>query len=163
MVSPRLRSAVPLPTPIDASNVRRILGARVLTALLIWVLPALLASPSWLTAFGIAEPDTEHFVFLRLWAAASFAIVVGQAFAWRTPARHIGTLLVTIVADGMSAIVVVSVGAGGAFSHWTALAEAYAWTSALAWIGFAVGLTISGQSLLRRLAEHPRSISGKST
>ena len=161
MASPRLRAAVPLPTPIDTSHVRRILGARMLTGLLVWVLPALLASPSWLTAFGIPDPGTTHLVFMRLWGAVSFGTVVGQAFACRMPARHIGTLLVTIIADGMSAIVLFSVGAGGAFSNWSRLAEVYAWTSALAWCGFAVGLTVSGQSLLRRLAERPRSSSMK--
>lgn len=156
MVSPRLRPAVPLPTSIDTTRLRRIFGAQIATSLAAWVLPALLLPPTWITRLGIADAAVEHLVFVRLWGAVSFGVVAGQAFAWRTPVRHPGTLLVTIVADAMSAIVIVSVGSGGAFSGWSGVAAAYAWGSAILLAGFAVALTTAGQPLLRRLTEKPR-------
>jgi hypothetical protein len=156
MVSPRLRPAVPLPTSIDTRRLRQILAAQILTALVAWVLPALLLPPASFTALGLADPVVEQLLFIRLWGAVSFALVAGQTFAWRTPARHPGTLLVTIVADAMSSIAIVSVGAGGAFARWSASAEAYAWGSAVVMGAFAVVLTMTGQPLLRRLMERPR-------
>ncbi len=156
MVSPRLRAAVPLPTPVDTTRLRRVLAARMLTALAAWVLPALLAPPAWLTMLGIANPTTELLMFVRLCGAVSLAIVVGQIFAWRMPMRHPATLLITVVADAMSAIVIVSAGAGGSFALWSNLASTYVWASAVALAGFAGALATSGQALLRRLTERPR-------
>lgn len=156
MVSPRLRPAVPLPTSIDTTRLRLVFAIQIVSSLGAWVLPALLLPPAWITRLGVPGAAVEHLVFIRLWGATSFGVVAGQAFAWRTPARHPGTLLVTIVADAMSAIVIVSLGSGGAFASWSSVAAAYAWGSALAFAGLAVALTTAGQPLLRRLKEKPR-------
>lgn len=156
MVSPRLRPAVPLPTSIDTTRLRRLFAAQIVTSLGAWVLPALLLPPAWITGLGLSEATLDHLVFVRLWGAVSFGLVAGQAFAWRTPTRHPGTLLVTIVADATSAIVLVSLGSGGAFAGWSGIAAAYAWGSAIALAGFAVAFSTAGQPLLRRLTEKQR-------
>lgn len=126
-----------------------------------WALPALLLPPAWFAPVGVSTPAVEHVVFVRLWGAATFALVVEQALAWRAPTRHAGAVLVGIVAHGFGAVVIASVGAGGGFASWSALATAYAWASALVMAGFALALGTKGQPLLRRLAERPRAGSVK--
>jgi len=96
-----------------------------------------------------------------LWGAATFALVVGQALAWQAPGRHPGAVLVGIVANGLGALVIVSLGASGAFAAWSAAGTAYMWGCALVMTGLAVALTMTGQPLLRRLAERPRTGSVK--
>jgi hypothetical protein len=161
MVSPRLRHAVPLPAPVDHTRLRQVLAVEILTTLAAWALPALLMPPPWLAALGISEPTTEQLVFARLWGAATFALVVGQALAWQAPGRHPGAVLVGIVAHGLGAMVIVSLGAGGAFAAWSAVGTSYVWASALIMAGFAMALTVTGQPLLRRLADRPRAGSVK--
>lgn len=156
MVSPRLRHAVPLPIPIDTTRVRRILGAEVLVLLGAWALPALLLPPTWLTVIGIEEPPAEHLVFVRLWGAACFALAVGQALAWRAPLRHPSAVLVGIVANGLGALVIVSLGTGGAFAAWPGIGAAYAWASGVVMACLATALGVSGQPLLRRLVDRQR-------
>jgi hypothetical protein len=156
MVSPRLRHAVPLPPPVDTTRLRQVLAIEIFTVLLAWALPALLLPPSWLAAFGTSASGTEELLFVRLWGATIFAILVGQVLAWRAPARHPGTLLVAVVAHGLGATVIVSAGAGGAFAGWSIATAAYAWSSALAMAGLAIALGMTGLPLLRRLAERPR-------
>lgn len=161
MVSPRPRHAVPLPPPVDTTRLRQIFAAEIVTMLAAWTLPALLLPPAWFAPVGVSAPSAEHVVFVRLWGAATFALVVEQALAWRAPTRHPGAILVGIVAHGFGAIVIASVGAGGAFASWSTLAAAYAWVSALLMAGLAVALGTTGQPLLRRLAERPRAGSVK--
>jgi len=122
----------------------------------IWALPALLLPPPWFTAAGISEMAIEQLVFVRLWGAASFALVVGHALAWRAPGRHPGAILVGIVANALASLVIVSVGASGAFAAWSAFGALYMWGSAIVMAGLAVALTVTGQPLLRRLVERPR-------
>ena len=161
MVSPRLRHAVPLPAPVDYTRLRQVLAAEILTTLAAWALPALLMPPPWMAALGIAAPSMEQLVFVRLWGAATFALVVGQALAWQAPGRHPGAVLVGIVANGLGALVVMSLGASGAFASWSTVGTAYAWACALVMAGLAAALTVTGQPLLRRLAERPRTGSVK--
>ena len=156
MVSPRLRHAVPLPAPVDYTRLRQVLAVEIVTMLAAWALPALLMPPPWLAALGISEPTTEQLVFVRLWGAVTFAQVVGQSLAWQAPGRHPGAVLVGIVAHGLGTMVIVSLGAGGAFAAWSAVGTTYVWTSALLMGGFALALTVTGQPLLRRLADRPR-------
>ncbi len=156
MVSPRLRHAVPLPLPIDTTRLRQVLAVEIVAMLATWSLPALLLPPPWLTTLGIAEPATEQLLFVRLWGAACFAIVVGQALAWRAPLRHPSAILIGIVGNGMGALVIVSLGTGGAFAAWPRLGVAYAWGSALLMAGIATALAVTGQPLLRRLVDRQR-------
>jgi hypothetical protein len=153
MVSPRLRHAVPLPTPIDYTRVRQLLAVAILVTLIAWAMPALLLPPPWFPALGVPEPPLELLVFVRLWGAACVALVVGYALAWRTPIRHPGAILVGIVGNGLAAIVIVSVGASGGFATWPVLGSVYIWVSAIVTAGLAVALAMTGQPLLRRLVE----------
>lgn len=127
MVSPQLRHAVPLPTPITYTGLRQVLAAKIVLTLAVWALPALLLPPAWFAHLGIPEPPLAQLVFVRLLGAAYVALVVGYALAWRTPARHPGAVLVGIVSNGLAAIVIVRVGASGGFSTWTALGATYIW------------------------------------
>jgi hypothetical protein len=161
MVSPRLRHAVPLPAPVDYTRLRHVLAVEIITTLAACALPALLVPPPWLAAVGISEPTMEQMVFVRLWGASTFALVIGQALAWQAPGRHAGAVLVGIVANGLGALVIVSLGASGAFAVWSGLGTAYVWGCALVMAGLAVALTMTGQPLLRRLAERPRTGSVK--
>jgi hypothetical protein len=156
MVSPRLRHAVPLPTPISYTGVRQVLGVKIVATLALWALPALLLPPPWFPVFGIPEPPPAQLVFLRLLGAAYFALVVEYLLAWRAPARHPGAILVGIVSNGLASLVILSVGAGGGFTTWGALGSVYIWGSALLTAGLAIALAMTGQPLLRRLAERPR-------
>jgi hypothetical protein len=156
MVSPRLRPAVPLPTPITYTALRQVLAVKIVVTLAVWALPALLLPPPWFTYFGIPEPPIEHLVFVRLLGAAYVALVVGYALAWRTPARHPGAILVGIVSNGLAAVVIVQVGAYGGFATWSTLGAIYIWGSAVLAGGIAVALAKTGQPLLRRIADRPR-------
>ncbi len=153
MVSPRLRQAVPLPTAFDYTRVRQVLAVKIVVTLAVWALPALLLPPPWFAAVGVPEPPLEHLVFVRLWGAACFALVVGYALAWRAPARHASAILVGIVSNGLASLVIVSVGASGGFTTWSTLGAVYVWTSALLTAGIAVALTMTGQPLLKRLVD----------
>jgi hypothetical protein len=161
MVSPRLRHAVPLPARVDYTRLRQVLAAEILTTLAAWALPALLMPPPWMAALGIAEPSVEQLVFVRLWGAAMFALITDQALAWQAPGRHPGAVLVGIVANGLGALVIVSLGASGAFASWSTAGTTYIWMCATTMAGLAAALTVTGQPLLRRLAERPRTGSVK--
>jgi hypothetical protein len=156
MVSPRLRPAVPLPTPVDYTRLRQVLAVKIVTTLAVWALPALLLPVQWFPTFGLPEPPLEQLVFLRLLGAAYLALIVGYALAWRSPARHPGAILVGIVSNGLAALVIVSVGASGAFATWPLLGSIYIWGSALLTAVLAVALAQTGQPLLRRLVERQR-------
>ncbi len=156
MVSPRLRHAVPLPTPVSYTAIRRTLALKVLITLGAWSLPALLMPPPWFPVFGIPEPPLAQLVFVRLLGAAYLSLVVGYTLAWRAPARHPGAILVGIVSNGLAALVIVSVGASGGFATWNTLGKIYIWGGAALAAGLAAALVATGQSLLRRLAERPR-------
>lgn len=156
MVSPRLRHAVPLPTPIDYTRVRHVLAIEIVATLTLWALPALLLPPSWFPTFGIPESTIEHLLFVRLWGASLMALAVGYTLAWRTPARHPVAILVGIVSNGLAPLVIVSAGAGGGLATWTTVGSLYVWGSAVLMASLAVALTITGQPLLRRLVERPR-------
>jgi hypothetical protein len=156
MVSPRLRPAVPLPTPIDYTRLRQVLAVKIVATLAVWALPALLLPAPWFPTFGIPEPPLEQLVFLRLLGAAYVALVVGYALAWRSPARHPGAILVGIVSNGLAALVIVSVGANGGFASWPMLGAVYIWGSAMLTAALAVALAQTGQPLLRRLVERQR-------
>ncbi len=156
MVSPRLRHAVPLPIPIDYTRLRQVLAVEIIAMLAAWALPALLLPPAWLAVVGSGNVAIEQLVFVRLWGAAVFALAVGQTLAWRAPGRHPGAILVGIVANGLTALVIVSAGAGGSFATWSAIGIAYAWGSASIMTGLAIALATTGQPLLRRLAERSR-------
>lgn len=156
MVSPRLRHAVPLPTPISYTGIRRILAVKIIVTLGVWALPALFLPPPWFPVFGIPEPPIAHLVFVRLLGAAYLSLVVGYALAWRAPARHPGAVLVGIVSNGLASLVIVSIGAAGGFATWSVLGAIYMWGSAVLTAGLAVALAMTGQPLLRRLSERPR-------
>lgn len=156
MVSPRLRHAVPLPTPISYTGIRRVLAVKIVVTLGVWALPALLLPPPWFPVFGIPEPPLAHLIFVRLLGAAYTALVVGYALAWRTPARHPGAILVGIVSNGLASLVIVSVGAAGGYATWSLLGSIYIWGSAVLTAGLTVALAMTGQPLLRRLSERPR-------
>jgi hypothetical protein len=161
MVSPRLRPAVPLPTPVDYTRLRQVLAAKIVLTLAAWALPALLLPAQWFPTFGLPEPPLEHLVFLRLLGAAYVALVVGYVLAWRAPARHPGAILVGIVSNGLAAVVIVSAGASGGFATWSVLGSIYIWGSAVVTAALAVALAQTGQPLLRRLVERQRSGSVK--
>jgi hypothetical protein len=156
MVSPRLRHAVPLPTPANYATIRRVLAVKIVATLGLWALPALLLPPAWFPPFGIPEPPLAHLVFVRLLGAAYLALVAGYALAWRTPARHPGIIAVGVVSNGLAAFVILSVGADGGFATWNALGLLYIWGSALLTAGLAVALIVTGQPLLRRISDRPR-------
>jgi len=161
MVSPRLRHAVPLPTPVNYTTIRRVLAVKILATLAVWALPALFLPPAWFPMFGIPEPPLAQLVFVRLLGAAYVALVAGYSLAWRAPARHPGMIAVGIVSNALAAFVILSVGADGAFASWSALGVVYIWGSALLAIGLAVALAVTGQPLLRRISDRPRSGSMK--
>lgn len=161
MVSPRLRPAVPLPSPIDSTKIRQLLAAEIVTTLAAWALPALLVPTPWFTALGIPEPGPEQLLFIRLWGAASIALVTGYALAWRAPTRHPAAILSAIVANALTVTVIVSVGASGGYDTWSGIGSAYAWGSAIAAAGLGIALAIVGQPLLKRLVERPRGGSMK--
>jgi hypothetical protein len=161
MVSPRLRHAVPLPAPADYTRLRQVLAAEILVTLAAWALPALLMPPPWIAALGITEPSLEQLVFVRLWGAANFALITGQALAWQAPGRHPGAVLIGIIANGLGALVIVSLGASGAFATWSTVGTTYVWACATIMAGLATALTMTGKPLLRRLAERPRTGSVK--
>lgn len=156
MVSPRLRHAVPLPTPISYTGVRQVLAVKIVVTLALWALPALLLPPPWFPFFGIPEPPEAQLVFVRLLGAAYVALLVEYTLAWRAPARHPGAILVGIVSNALASLVILSMGAGGGFATWSTLGAIYIWSSALVTAGLAVALTMTGQPLLRRLAERPK-------
>jgi len=156
MVSPRLRPAVPLPSPVNYTTLRQVLGLKIVVTLAAWALPALLLPPPWFPYFGIPEPPIEQLVFVRLLGASYLALVVGYALAWRTPARHPGAILVGIVSNGLAALVILQVGASGGFAAWSTLGAIYIWGSALLAGGIAIALAKTGQPLLRRIADRPR-------
>jgi hypothetical protein len=156
MVSPRLRHAVPIPTPISYTGVRQVLAVKIVATLALWALPALLLPPPWFPFFGIPEPPPAQLVFVRLLGAAYFALTVGYLLAWRAPARHPAAVLVGIVSNGLASLVIVSVGAGGGFVTWSTLGAIYIWGSAALTAGLAVALVMTGQPLLRRLSERPK-------
>jgi hypothetical protein len=156
MVSPRLRHAVPLPASIDHTRLRQVLAAKALLTLALWALPALLLPPPWFPVFGIPEPPLEQLVFVRLLGAAYVALVVGYVLAWRSPARHPGAILVGIVSNGLASLVILSVGASGAFATWPMLGAIYIWGSALLTAGLTAALVVTGRPLLRRMTERPR-------
>jgi hypothetical protein len=138
-----------------------VLAAAIVATLTIWVLPALLLPAPWFPALGVPEPAMEQLVFIRLWGATSAGLVVAYALAWRAPTRHPGAVLVGIVSNVLMCIVIVRTGAGGGFASWTALGATYIWGSALLAAGLAAALAATGQPLLRRLVERPRSGSVK--
>jgi hypothetical protein len=156
MVSPRLRHAVPLPTPITYTKLRQVLAIKIVVTLAVWALPALLLPPPWFPLLGIPEPPLEQLIFVRLLGAAYVALVSGYALAWRAPARHPGAILVGVVSNGLAAIVIVGVGANGGFATWPTLGALYIWGSALLAAALTVALVKTGQPLLRRMAERPR-------
>ena len=156
MVSPRLRHAVPLPTPVNYTTIRRVLAVKIVATLALWALPALFLPPPWFPVFGIPEPPMAQLVFVRLLGAAYVALVAGYSLAWRTPARHPGMVAVGVVSNALAAFVILSVGADGGFASWSALGLAYIWGSALLAAGIAVALVVTGQPLLRRISDRPR-------
>jgi hypothetical protein len=156
MVSPRLRHAVPLPTPVNYTTIRRVLAVKIVATLAVWALPALFLPPAWFPVFGIPEPPLAQLVFVRLLGAAYVALVAGYSLAWRTPARHPAMVAVGVVSNALAAFVIVSVGADGAFATWSALGLVYIWSSAVLAAGLAVALVVTGQPLLRRIGDRPR-------
>jgi len=156
MVSPRPRHAVPLPTPVNYTTIRRVLAVKIVATLGLWALPALFLPPPWFPVFGIPEPPAAQLVFARLLGAAYVALVAGYSLAWRAPARHPGMVAVGVVSNGLAAFVILSVGADGGFATWSALGQIYIWGSALLAAGLAVALIVTGQPLLRRISERPR-------
>ncbi|MEO6027875.1 MAG: hypothetical protein ABIR79_13500 [Candidatus Binatia bacterium] len=156
MVSPRLRPAVPLPTPVDYTRLRQVLAVKIVATLALWALPLLLLPAPWFPTFGIPEPSLESIIFVRLLGAAYVALVSGYALAWQAPARHPGAILVGIVSNGLASLMIVNVGAQGGFGTWPMLGTAYMWSSALLTAGLAAALAKTGQPLLRRLAERQR-------
>jgi hypothetical protein len=156
MVSPRLRHAVPLPTPVDYTRLRQVLAVEIIATLALWALPALLLPTPWFATLGVPEPPPEQLVFVRLWGAASMALVAGYTLAWRAPGRHPGSILVAIIANALATIVIVSVGAAGGFATWSVLGSIYVWGSAVLMAALATALAMTGQPLLKRLVERPR-------
>ena len=152
MVSPRPRQAVPVPLPVSSNALRRTLAAKTLLTLALWAGPALFLPASWFPFVGIPEPPLAQLVFVRLLGAAYFALCVGYAIAWRTPARHPGAVLVGVVSNGLAALAILSVGSAGGFDSWSPLGAAYIWGSCLAAAGIATALVITGRPLLRKIA-----------
>jgi hypothetical protein len=147
---------VPLPATVTYTALRRVLAVKILATLALWAAPALLLPPPWFAMFGIPEPPAEHLIFVRLLGAAYLALVVGYALAWRAPARHPGAILVGIVSNGLAALVIVSVGAGGGFASWHALGALYIWGSAAVTAALAAALIVTGRPLLKKIADRPR-------
>src|SRR6185295_3979837 len=110
MVSPRPRHAVPLPSPISHTALRRVLASKILLTLALWAVPALLLPPAGFALFGIPEPAPSDVVFIRLLGAAYVALVVGYTLAWRAPARHPAPILVGVVSNAFAALVIVREG-----------------------------------------------------
>jgi hypothetical protein len=161
MVSPRPRHAVPLPTPVTYTALRRVLAAKILVTLVLWAVPALLLPTPWFPVFGLPEPPPAHVIFVRLLGAAYVALVVGYALAWRAPARHPGAILTGVVSNGLAALVIVREGIRGAFESWTTLGACYIWGSAVVTLGLAMALVVTGRPLLKKIAERPRAGSVK--
>ncbi len=161
MVSPRPRRAVPLPTPITYTALRRVLAVKIVTTMGLWAAPALLLPGEWFPVFGIPEPPPSHIVFVRLLGAAYVALTVGYALAWQAPLRHPGAVLVGSVSNGLASLVILSVGARGGFATWDALGALYIWGSAAITAALSVALIVTGRPVLRKLAERSRSSSMK--
>lgn len=161
MVSPRSRRAVPLPTPVTYTALRRVLAMKIVMTLGLWAAPALLLPVEWFPVFGIPEPPPAHVVFVRLLGAAYVALVVAYALAWQAPVRHPGAILVGAVSNGLASIVIISVGARGGFATWNALGALYIWGSAAITAALATALVVTGRPLLRKIAERSRTSSVK--
>jgi len=129
---------------------------KILATLALWAVPGLLLPPPWFPIFGIPEPPAAQLIFIRLLGAAYLALVVGYALAWRAPARHPGAVLVGIVSNGLAALVIVSVGAGGGFASWPMLGALYIWGSAAITAALAAALIVAGRPLLKKIVDRPR-------
>ena len=158
MVSPRPRHAVALPSPVNYDAVRRVLGVKIVATVALWAAPALLLPAEWFPIVGIPEPGPAHLVFVRLLGAAYVALIVSYVLAWRAPARHPGAILSGIVSNGLAALVIFRVGAGGGFVSWSTLGACYIWGSAAAAGALATALFVTGRPLLRRISERPRTM-----
>ena len=152
---------MPLPTPVTHAALRRVLAIKILATLALWAAPGLLLPAPWFPAFGIPEPPAAQLIFVRLLGAAYLALVVGYALAWRAPARHPSAILVGIVSNGLAALVIVSVGAGGGFTSWPVLGALYIWGSAAVTAALAAALIVTGRPLLKKIADRPRPGSEK--
>lgn len=157
MVSPRPRQAVPLPVAINTGALKRVLAVKIVATLALWAGPALLLPPPWFPIVGVPEPPLAHLVFVRLLGAAYVALIVAYTLAWRAPARHPAVIAVGAVSNGLAALVILSVGSSGGFDTWSSLGKAYIWGSCLVAAGLAVALVVTGQPLLRKMADRPRS------
>jgi hypothetical protein len=156
MGSPRLRPAVPLPTPATYPALRRVLLGKIALTAALWAAPALFLPPRFFPFLGIPEPPLEQIVFVRLLGAAYVALLVAYGLAVRSPARHGGAVLVGIVSNGLAALVILYVGAHGAFDTWGTLGAIYIWGSAVVAAGLAVALAMTGRPLLKKMADRPR-------
>jgi hypothetical protein len=150
-----------MPVPVSYTALKRVLAAKIVLTTVLWAAPALLLPPGWFPLFGIPEPPVAQLVFVRLLGAAYAALVVGYALAWRAPARHPGAVLVGIVSNGLAALVILSVGAGGGFATWDTLGAVYIWSSAVVTAGLATALLLSGRPLLKKVVDRPRTGSVK--
>jgi hypothetical protein len=155
MVSLRPRHTAPLPLPVNSPALRRVLAAKILLTLGLWAGPALLLPAPWFPFVGIPEPPLAQLVFVRLLGAAYVALVAGYALAWRAPARHPGAILVGIIANGLAALVILSVGSAGGYAEWNALGAVYIWSSGIVAATIAGALVVTGRPLLRKIAERP--------
>ena len=97
---------------------RKVLGAKIVLSLLLWVLPLLFLPAGLFPEFGIPTWTPAATIFVRLLGAAYLAILVIEAWSWTSPERH---------PTGVVAGLVSSAGATLVLWHYVFYGELYNW------------------------------------
>ena len=124
-------------------GLERVLMAKIVVTVFVWVLPLLLLPAEILVLLGFPLPEPA--VFLRLLGIAYAALVVGYALGLRQARRKAypaEAVYVGIVSNGGAAVVLAIAALSGSWSAWGPLARVYMWFSLFAVTAITLGLIL---------------------
>jgi hypothetical protein len=118
-----------------------VLRVKILVTLILWTFPFLALPASWFVWVGMPEP--KPMLLLRLYGAASLALVVGYISGLRRLGRgdDIRNIVwVGVTSNGSASLILFLSGIAGAWEEWGMLARIYMWSSALLTASITLGL-----------------------
>lgn len=107
-----------------------ILVAKIALTIVLWTIPPLLFSSSWLRRFGFPVP--QPLMFLRLLGLAYFSLAVGYVLGLQSLCHGIypsQTVLIGIVSNGGAFVLLVTGVAQSVWKTWGPVAKATMWAS----------------------------------
>jgi len=135
---------------------RKVLGAKIVLSLVLWVLPLLFLPAGLFPELGIPTWTPAATIFVRLLGMAYLAIVVVEVWSWLSPARHPSGVVAGLVSSAGASIVLWHYVFYGELYNWEVLGKLLITSWLVLHLVFTIAVGILAFPLLRSVeaAEH---------